>query len=63
MLLAVIGYAPWLPLLGGLMLFMRALRGLSQQRQAVSTRVIGFREIAYGIVFALLTGIGYRLLV
>ncbi|MCA9904628.1 MAG: YwiC-like family protein [Anaerolineae bacterium] len=60
--LAAAGSAPWLPLIAGVLLTVRALLGLSERRQSVPPKILGFREIAYGTIFALLTGIGYRLL-
>jgi len=60
--LALAEVAPWLPLVGGVLLAARALLGLSERRRSVPPKILGFREIAYGTLFTLLAGIGYRLL-
>ncbi|MCL4247710.1 MAG: YwiC-like family protein [Anaerolineae bacterium] len=60
--LAAAGIAPWLPLIAGALLAVRALLGLSERRRSVPPKILGFREIAYGTIFALLTGIGYRMM-
>ncbi|MCC6613462.1 MAG: YwiC-like family protein [Anaerolineae bacterium] len=61
-MLAVLGAAPWLPVIGGLVLAARAWQGLSERRHTVPAKILGFRELAYGVLYALLTGIGYRML-
>lgn len=60
--LGISDVAPWLPLIGGVLLTARAILGLSERRRSVPVKILGFREIAYGLVFALLTGIGYQIM-
>lgn len=59
---AAAGLLPWGALLGGALLLARAWRGLSRFRQPASAKVIGFREIAYGLIYALLLGSSARIL-
>ncbi len=56
------GLLHWGILLGGVLLLVRAWLGLSAYRQPAPAKVIGFREIAYGLIYALLLGIGARVL-
>lgn len=52
---------PWLALVGGGVLLARAVFGTTALRKLTPVKVIGFREIAYGLILAILTGVGYRL--
>lgn len=61
--LLVTSLSHWLNLIGGLVLLIRAGLGVSPFRTPTPAKVIGFREIAYGLIVALLAGIGMRLLV
>lgn len=54
--------APW-PVIGAQgILLARAWFGLAPSRKPLPAKAIGFREIAYGLLLALATGFGYRLL-
>ncbi|MGQ9909854.1 MAG: YwiC-like family protein [Candidatus Flexifilum sp.] len=59
--LALSGIAPFTTLIGGAILFGRAALGTSARRQPVPARIIGFREIAYGVIVVLLAAVGYGL--
>ncbi|MBN8595610.1 MAG: YwiC-like family protein [Anaerolineae bacterium] len=61
--LMVTSLSHWLNLIGGLVLLIRAGLGVSPFRTPTPAKVIGFREIAYGLIVALLAGVGMRLLV
>jgi hypothetical protein len=50
---------PWLTLVGGGVLLVRAVFGMTALRKPTPVKVIGFREIAYGLTLAILTGLGY----
>jgi hypothetical protein len=52
---------PWTAVIVGLVLLVRAVLGVTPLRKPVPARVIGFREIGYGLVAAVLAGVGYRL--
>ncbi len=60
-LLAAWGHLPWMAVIGGFVLLARALGGLTSLRKAAPARILGFREIAYGIAVAVLAGVGFRL--
>lgn len=60
--LMVAALSHWLNLLAGLVLLIRATLGVTSMRKPTPAKVIGFREIAYGLLVALLAGIGTRLL-
>ncbi|MCS7072329.1 MAG: YwiC-like family protein [Anaerolinea sp.] len=60
--LTLIDIVPFTALIGGAILFGRAALGTSTWRQPVSARIIGFREIAYGVIVILLAAAGYRLM-
>ncbi|RME98157.1 MAG: prenyltransferase [Chloroflexi bacterium] len=59
--LAVAGLAPWLAVAALLVLLGRSLFGLSAQRRVVKPKIVGFQEMAYGLLTVLLTTIGYFL--
>lgn len=59
--LALIGLIPYTPLLGGLILLVRAALGTSNRRKPTATKVIGFREIGYGLLVAGIAAFGYWL--
>ncbi|MBK8024887.1 MAG: YwiC-like family protein [Chloroflexi bacterium] len=50
------GLSP-LPLIGSALLLVRAALGLSRRHKPVPAKVIGFREVAYGALYALLIGL------
>lgn len=58
-LLAALGDAPWLPIIVFVLLLGRAALGLSSRRKSVAPKVIGFREIAYGLLVVASTAAGY----
>ncbi|MBL8154923.1 MAG: YwiC-like family protein [Anaerolineae bacterium] len=60
-LLAWAQLIPWMAVIAGLVLLIRAILGVTSMRKPVPARVIGFREIAYGLMTAVLTGVGYRI--
>lgn len=60
-ILAIVRLIPALVVVAFLMLFVRAAYGLSPYRQPAPARTIGFQEIAYGLVYMLITSVGYRL--
>lgn len=55
---AVMGVTPWTALLGMLILTIRAVWGLSSYRSPQTAKAIGFREIAYGLLYVLLIALG-----
>jgi len=57
--LVIAGYAPWTILLAGSVLLGRAGYGLSPYRKQVSPKVIGFSEMAYGLLTVILVVIGW----
>jgi YwiC-like protein len=57
--LAVLGWGPWLGVAAFAILFARATHGLSPWHRRVRPQVVGFTELAYGTVTALLLWIGY----
>jgi len=61
LVLAAARQTPWLGMLAFLILLARALLGLSSYRKARPAKVIGFQEIAYGLITALIVALGYRL--
>lgn len=60
-LLMLSGMVTPLVLLGGIMLLGRSILGLSARRKPVQAKVIGFHELAYGLLYAILLGVGGRL--
>ncbi len=59
--LVLLDFAPLLVLLALLILFARALYGLSPYRRRVRTQTIGFLEIAYGLLIVIASALGYAL--
>lgn len=59
--LALLGLAPWLAAAALVLLLGRALTGLSVYRQAVAPKIVGFQEMAYGLLTVALTAVGYAL--
>jgi hypothetical protein len=51
---------PWTALVGGLLLLARAAWGLSFLRHPVPAKVIGFSEIAYGLIYVVLLALGIQ---
>jgi hypothetical protein len=60
-LLAAADIVPWLSVVAGLVLLARAAHGLSRLRRPTQAIVIGFLEMAYGLITVLLVAAGYRL--
>lgn len=59
-LLAWASLIPWTAVIAGMVLLARAVLGVTSMRKPVPARVIGFREIGYGLMTSVLTGVGYR---
>jgi hypothetical protein len=59
-LLALLGLAPWLSLPALLALLARAALGLSASRKPTPAKVIGIRELLYGLLVVFSLAIGYR---
>lgn len=57
-LLVLMDHAPWTVIVVGGILLARAAYGLSDYRKRVSTKVIGFSEIGYGIFTILMITVG-----
>jgi len=57
--LALRGWGPWLGVVAMAVLLARAVHGLSPWHRRVRPQVVGFTELAFGILTALLLGIGY----
>ncbi len=53
------GVVPWLATLPYLVLGLRAVLGLSRRRVSVSARVVGFREIGFGLVTVVLLALAF----
>ena len=53
------GLAPALALAGGLLLLLRASKGLSRWRRPSRAPTIGILEMVYGLAFAVLAAVGY----
>jgi hypothetical protein len=53
------GAAPWLALAAYTPLIVRAVLGLSARRVSVPAKTIGMREMVYGLLYAVLVGVGY----
>ncbi|MBN1966996.1 MAG: YwiC-like family protein [Anaerolineae bacterium] len=58
-LLAAARVIPWLAVLALIILLARATYGLSEYRQRVPAKTVGFQEIGYGLLTVLLTAAGY----
>ncbi len=61
LILVVTGVAPILALVAVIILLIRALYGLSPYRRRVSTQGVGFQEVGFGLMTALLAVLGYAL--
>jgi hypothetical protein len=59
--LAAAGSLPWLACLGSVILLARAVRGLSTSRRPLAAKSVGFLEIAYGLINAVLAAVGFAL--
>lgn len=59
-LLAAADFVPWLSVVAALVLLARAAHGLSRFRRPTQAKVIGFLEMAYGLITVLLVAAGYR---
>lgn len=59
--LALASRAPWLAAIAMLVLLVRAAWGLLPFRRSVPAKVVGFQEIAYGLLTVLLTAVGFGL--
>ncbi len=59
--LAALDLAPWLAVIGGLVLAGRALFGLSRWRKRQTAVRLGVREVFYGLTFGVLLVLGYAL--
>jgi hypothetical protein len=57
--LVLVAGVPWLALIGGVALLLRAVGGMTALRKPAPAKIIGFREVGYGLLVALLTGLGY----
>lgn len=57
--LALRGWGPWLGVAALAVLFVRAVHGLSPWHRRVRPQVVGFTELAYGTLTALLLCVGY----
>lgn len=62
MFLALFRAVPWLPVAALVVLLIRAALGLSERRESVPPKIIGFREMAYGLLVVIATAVGYRLM-
>ncbi|MEZ4668583.1 MAG: YwiC-like family protein [Anaerolineae bacterium] len=60
-ILAFTQTVPWLCVLAFVILWARAWLGLSAYRKPRPAKVIGFQEIAYGLITVILVAVGYRL--
>ncbi|NWF69020.1 MAG: YwiC-like family protein [Chloroflexi bacterium] len=58
--LAAAGALPWLAALAAGILLLRVLYGLSPYRRPARAQVIGFQELAFGLLTVLLAAWGYR---
>ena len=59
-ILTMLGITPWLTVLAALVLLARSVYGLSDLRRRVPAKIIGFQEIAYGLMVVLLAAFEYR---
>ena len=57
--LAWLDLAPWLSVFALVLLFVRAVYGLSAYRQPVQPKTVGFQEMGYGLGLIILTAVGY----
>jgi hypothetical protein len=61
LLLARVGYVPWLAVPAFVLLLARAAHGLSRIHPRARPQVVGILEMAYGLSFVLLLAIGYAI--
>jgi len=59
--LATAGWGPWLGVLAFVLLFVRAIHGLSARRPRLRPQALGFREMGWGLLTLALLAVGYRL--
>jgi hypothetical protein len=59
--LAAATLLPWLACLGAVILLARAAWGLSARRKPLAAKSVGFLEIAYGLINALLAAVAFAL--
>ncbi len=59
LILVLAGLAPVLSLVAITILLLRAIYGLSGYRRPVPAKIIGFQEIGYGLMVAVMTAIGF----
>lgn len=59
--LAAASLLPWLACLGAVILLARAAWGLSGRRKPLAAKSVGFLEIAYGLINALLAAVAFAL--
>jgi hypothetical protein len=57
----IAGLLPWLSIVALVVLLVRAVVGLSTQRRIVAARTVGFQEVGYGLLTAVLVALGYWL--
>lgn len=57
--LAAAGRAPWLAVVAFGALLVRAARGLAEDRRPMRPRALGLQELAFGLLTALVVGLGY----
>jgi hypothetical protein len=58
-LLLFIQNTPWLAVIAAGLLLARAIYGLSSYRKPVPAKIVGFQELAFGLAYVLLVGVGY----
>jgi len=58
--LTLAGWGPWLGVLALGVLLLRAAWGLSSRRAQVRPKVVGFQELAFGLLTLVLLAVGYR---
>jgi hypothetical protein len=59
--LAAVGVGPWLAIVAAVGLLARAVDGLSGRHAPQRPQAIGFRELGYGVAFALAVAVGFVL--
>ena len=59
-ILTILGITPWLAVFAAWVLLVRSVYGLSDLRRRVPAKIVGFQEIAYGLMVVLLAASGYR---
>ena len=51
---------PWLAVIAAIGLLARTIHGLSPYRKPSPVKVIGYQEMAFGLIYVILVGIGYQ---